>query len=173
MSAALTARPSVALTTAACVLAIAACGSGASKPTDAASNPQLAISQCMRAHGVPNYPDPTKGPGGEGFSIDQSVGGNSNTLTVNGIPFSGPAFTAAEKACKLFGGGAAPPPISESQKIALFHFAQCMRKHGVPDYPDPVFPAGGGIERQDVPGVNRDSPAVKQAAAVCNHGNNA
>lgn len=168
MSARLSAGPLVALATAACVLAIAACGSGASKRTGAAGNPQLALSRCMRAHGLPNYPDPTTGPGGEGFSIAQSIGGTSNTLTVNGIPFGGPAFTAAEKACKLFGGGSAPPPISESQKLALFQFAQCMRRHGVPNYPDPVFPAGGGIERPDVPGVSRDAPAVTQASVACN-----
>ncbi|HWF25549.1 MAG TPA: hypothetical protein VG275_08885 [Solirubrobacteraceae bacterium] len=157
-----------ALAAASCVLALAlaACGSSASNNTrGSSSNAQLALSMCMRAHGVPNYPDPTKGPGGEGFSISTSPG--SDTLTVDGITFSGPVFQAAEKTCKLFGGGTAPPPISESQKIAQFHFAQCMRKHGVPNFPDPVFPASGGVERQSAPGLNRNSPAVQHAAAIC------
>jgi hypothetical protein len=156
---------SPALAAVGCALVLVACGGAGSKPAVAASNPELAISQCMRAHGVPNFPDPTKGPGGVGMSINSSPG--SSTLTVEGIPFSGPAFQAAEKTCKLFGGGTSPPPISESEKIALFHFSQCMRAHGVPDYPDPVFPAGGGIERPSGPGISKESPAVRQAAAVC------
>jgi hypothetical protein len=162
-----------ALAAASCALAaasgaLAACGSSASNETrGSSSNAQLALAMCMRAHGVPNYPDPTKGPGGEGFSISTSPG--SDTLTVEGITFSGPAFHAAEKTCKLFGGGSGPPPISESQKIAEFHFAQCMRKHGVPNFPDPEFPAGGGVERPSVPGLNRDSPAFQHAVARCNN----
>ena len=87
---------------------------------------------------------------------------------MEGIPFSGPAFEAAEKTCKLFGGGTGPAPVSETQKLALFHFSECMRKHGVPDYPDPSFPAGGGIERPSVPGLNLNAPSVTKAAAVCN-----
>jgi hypothetical protein len=156
----------VSLAAVSCALAIGACGGSSSKPTGSSGDSQLALSTCMRAHGVPNYPDPTKGPGGEGFSINSSPG--SSTLTVDGIPFSGPAFSSAERTCKLFGGGSSPPPISESQKVAMFHFAQCMRKHGVPSYPDPTFAAGGGIMRPGVPGLGRNSPAVRQAAATCN-----
>jgi hypothetical protein len=154
------------LASTACALALAACGGSSPKATGSSGDSELATSQCMRAHGVPNFPDPTRGPGGEGRSVSSSPG--SSTVTVEGIPFSGPVFQAAEKACKLFGGGLAPPPISESQKVALFHFAQCMRRNGVPNYPDPVFPAGGGIERPSVPGLSRNSPAVMKAAAVCN-----
>ena len=149
-------------------LALAACGSGGPGNKHAAHSPQLAMAQCMRAHGVPNYPDPITGPGGQGFSISSAVG-NTSTVTVNGITLSGPEFEAAEKNCKLFGGGSGPPPVSEAQKIALFHFAQCMRTHGVPSYPDPTFPAGGGIGRPAIPGLSPDAPAVARAAAECNH----
>lgn len=117
-------------------------------------------------HGVPNFPDPTKGPGGEGFSISARPG--SSTLTVDGITFSGPAFTSAEETCKLFGGGTAPPAISEHQKLQLLAFAKCMRQHGVPNFSDPTFPPGGGIEQGADTGVNRSSPAVRDAAQTCN-----
>jgi hypothetical protein len=147
------------------VLALAACGGTKPKPA-ASSDPQLALAECMRAHGVTNFPDPIRGSGGEGFTISQPVGGGP--LSVNGIAFSGPVFTSAEKTCKLFGGGTKPPPVSESQKLALFKFAACMRAHGVPGYPDPVFPAGGGIQQRNFPpGVNPDSPAFQQAAKAC------
>ena len=155
----------IVLATAGVALAIAACGSSSSEPT-ASSNPQFALARCMRAHGVSGFPDPTKGPGGEGFRITKSVG--SSSLDVDGIPFSGPAFQSAERVCKLFGGGSSPPPISERQKLAMIAKARCIRRHGVPDFPDPTFPAGGGVESGGLgPGLGPRSPAVQRAARDC------
>ncbi len=57
----------------------------------------LAMSRCMRSHGVPNFPDPqfSAGPGG---GIGVRIGGA-------GIDPSSPAFQAAQKVCgKIFGG---------------------------------------------------------------------
>jgi hypothetical protein len=57
----------------------------------------LAMSRCMRSHGVPNFPDPQfqTGPGG-GFGI---------RLKGAGLDPSSPAFQAAQKACgSIFGG---------------------------------------------------------------------
>jgi hypothetical protein len=57
----------------------------------------LAMSRCMRSHGVPNFPDPQfeTAPGG-GFGIRiGGAGSNPNS----------PAFKAAQKACgSIFGG---------------------------------------------------------------------
>ena len=64
----------------------------------------------------------------------------SSTLTIEGIPFSGPTFAAAQKACKFFGGRRGRPQVSENEEWIQLHFAQCMRKHGVPNFPDPTFP---------------------------------
>jgi hypothetical protein len=152
-------RPLITLAAITCAMAIAACGSSkSSRQTSGSSNPQLAVAECMRAHGVPKFPDPTMGSGGEGFAILKYPG---SPLTVDGIAFSGPVFKAAAKTCQL-GGGGTRPPISESQKLALLQFSQCMREHGVPDYPDPKFPPGFGIEVPTVPGLSLNSPAVKE-----------
>ena len=148
------------------MLALAACGGSSAKAGHAAADPQLKMSECMRAHGVPNFPDPTKGSGGEGLSVLIPVGGGATTI--GGIPFSGPVFEAATKTCKFFGGGSAPPAVSESQKQQLFHFAECMRAHGVPNYPDPAFPPGGGIERPSAAGLSVDSPSFQRAIKLCN-----
>jgi hypothetical protein len=46
-------------------------------------------------------------------------------------------------------------------KLAALKFAQCMRAHGVPNYPDPAF---RGIEKPlSVYGINSDSPVVQNA----------
>jgi len=148
------------------VLSVAACGASGTPSgitTNAASgnSSQFALARCMRSHGVPDFPDPRPVTGG--FSISATPG--SSTLTVDGTTFAGPAFESAVKTCKLFAGGTSPPPITASQKRAAVAFAECMRKHGVPNYPDPTFPAGGGIAQGL--GINRNSPAVQAGAAVC------
>ncbi len=59
----------------------------------------LAMSRCMRTHGVPNFPDPQFQSGAGGFGI--RIGGP-------GVDPNSPAFQAAQKACgKIFGGAPA------------------------------------------------------------------
>jgi hypothetical protein len=156
-----------------CAMTIAACGGSGSTPTGQGTtatgdSSPFALSKCMRTHGVSNFPDPSAGPGGEGFHGVNSTPG-SDALTVDGITFSGPAFQAAEKACKklLPGGGGPPPPVSAAQRQAAIANARCMRRHGVPNFPDPTFPAGGGIAIRIGAGVNPQSPAFTHAQAAC------
>ena len=154
-----------------CSLAVAACGGGgrgpAAKSTKSSNNPQLALARCMRSHGVPDFPDPTVGPGGqEGMSVLMSPG--SSTVTVEGVPLSGPAFRAAEKTCRMFGAGTGRPPITGAQKHQMVEFSECMRRHGVKDFPDPTFPAGGGVARAPTPGLDRSSPTFQSAVRACN-----
>jgi hypothetical protein len=59
----------------------------------------LAMSRCMRSHGVPNFPDPQfqAGPGG---GVGIRIGGPGSGINPNS-----PAFQAAQKACgHIFGG---------------------------------------------------------------------
>lgn len=161
---------SIALVAVTVVLAIAACGSSSSEHNRSSSpaGSPIALSNCMRSHGVPNFPDPAMGAGGEGFpgGISQSVSGGPTT--VGGVTFSGPAFQSAVKTCKMFGGGSEPPGISESQKLGMIANARCLRQHGV-DVPDPTFPASGGVQSSFGPGENPYSPAVEHAAKACAH----
>jgi hypothetical protein len=154
-------------------LGFVACGasgtpSGTTTNATSGSSAQFALAQCMRSHGVPNFPDPRTGPngGGEGFSIIATPG--SSTVTIDGTRFAGSAFESAVKTCKLFGGGSGPPPVTAAEKRRAVAFAECMRKHGVPDFPDPTFPAAGGIGQSGGAAIKRNSPAVQAAVAVCN-----
>ena len=111
----------------ACGIAISACGGGSSHKATAGTNAELAISECMRAHGVPNFPDPGKGAGGsEGMTVLLT---GSSVVTVHGIPFSGPAFEAAKKTCGFMSdGGNGPPQLSESYRLAALHFAHTQNR---------------------------------------------
>jgi hypothetical protein len=157
-----------------CAAAITGCGGLGSGPvvvgatTATGNSSPVALSRCMRAHGLTNFPDPEQGSDGLGFPGGLFMS-SDGTLTVDGVSFAGPALQTAQQASKRFlpGGGGPPPPISASQKKAALANAQCMRKHGVPNFPDPTFPAGGGVAIKIGSGVNPQSPAFKQAAAAC------
>jgi hypothetical protein len=148
---------------------LAACGSSSSTPNRAAKLDQMVeFAKCMRANGVPNFPDPGSNGNG-GIQIQQRVG-SGGSLKVNGVTVSSPAFQTAMTACrsKLPNGGH-PPPLSASQRAAMLKFAQCMRTHGVPGFPDPTFAAGGGIRIRFGPGsgIDPSSPSFQQAQAAC------
>jgi hypothetical protein len=76
----------------------------------------------MRANGVPHFPDPD--PKGDfNFGVDV-------TPTV---------FTRAVDACKaLQPPGSLSSKRTPKQQSAALTFAQCVRSHGVKDFPDPV-----------------------------------
>jgi hypothetical protein len=155
-------------------LALSACGSSAkphaSSPYGPASSP-FALSKCMRANGVSNFPDPTAGPGGEGFN---GVGVSNTGTLIDGTTFAGPAATAAEKACKEYlPPGGPPPQMSAAQKARLLTFARCMRSNGVSNFPDPSFGTAAPAKIAGSPnGIDPQAPAFRHALARCGgHGN--
>ncbi|HEU4723600.1 MAG TPA: hypothetical protein VFS59_19765 [Gemmatimonadaceae bacterium] len=77
---------------------------------------------CMRASGVPNFPDPD--PKGE-FNF--------------GVDVTPEVWTKAVDACKaLKPPGALSAKRTPKEQSASLRFAQCVREHGVKDFPDPV-----------------------------------
>jgi hypothetical protein len=65
-------------------------GGGRPRPLSATRRQQmLAFSQCMRAHGISGFPDPTFGGGGAQLRLGSQSGINPQS----------PAFQAAQKAC--------------------------------------------------------------------------
>ena len=148
----------IALAAVSCAVAIAACGSSGS-PSSAAgtgSGDTLALkfADCMRTYGVPTFPDP-------GSPISPSSGINERS----------PGFQSAEQTCNKLQPGSRPKgsPLPEAQRVAALARAQCIRKHGVPNWPDPTFPSSGGMMIAARPGLNPQSPTVKQAMAACGH----
>ena len=162
------------LAVAACVsgVLLAGCGgsstrsSGGSVRETSASAPiaELAFSKCMRANGVPNFPDLT----GHGLRIV----GNGQTLSVNGVSVNAPAFRAAHQTCeKYMPHTEATPEQSAQQRHRGLQFARCMRSHGVPNFPDPrVISSSGGNQEVYLPGVNPQSPAFVAGAKACGGG---
>lgn len=152
--------PAVAVT-----LAIAACGSSGHKPS-ASETAAYAFAKCMRTHGVPNFPDPRSSSAGGGFALELS----GSVMTVDGVTLSGPAFHTASTACSHLDRSVLPPPLTEAQKQGMVAKAQCIRRHGVPGFPDPTFgPGGYGAGVMLGSGLRPDSPAIESAARACAH----
>ena len=118
-------------------------GSGSSFPDSSASTQQkmVAYAQCMRTHGVPEFPEPT-----EGKLLLRSSDKNGH---VTGLNPESAQFQAAQKVCgKLAPNGGKPPSAAEQTKMQEqgLKFSQCMRSHGVPNFPDPEFRhSGAGV----------------------------
>lgn len=123
-------------------------GASAEKHFDAA----LKYSQCMRSHGVVNFPDPNSG-------------GGINISSASGIDPNSPQFQAAGKSCRRY----FPAPHLSQAQIAqeeqgLLNFAACMRKNGAPSYPDPKFAPNGAVSEG---GPNPNVPNLQAAAKAC------
>ncbi len=141
-----------------------AAGSGASSAGSAgggAAAAQLAskgvaYAHCMRAHGVPNYPDPKI-----------SVRGSEVSIAVAARP--GPQFNSAEQACRKLlpnggPGSSGSAPLSPSEQAQVLKLAACIRSHGVPNLPDPTF-SGGGVHLPE--SVDTHSAVFKSAEQAC------
>jgi hypothetical protein len=132
-------------------------GGGESSPGSQA----VAYAECMRSHGVPNFPDPKVSTNGNEVKV--AIGVNPS-ITGN------PHFKSAQQACNklLPGGGPGEGPthqITPQEQSRYLKAADCVRSHGVPNFPDPTFSGGGvHIEHQ---GLNESSPAFKAAVHAC------
>jgi hypothetical protein len=135
---------------------LAACSGGpAHTAGQTGSHSALAYAQCMRSHGLPNFPDPNAQGG---FSLPSGITPNS------------PQYLTADKACQSKEGGGHLSPAKFAQlETRLLKFAQCMRTHGVPGYPDPTFSANGGVSQAvgKSDGVNPQSPQYQAAQKTC------
>jgi hypothetical protein len=161
--------------TCACAIAIAACGSsghsaGAASSDSSVRAAELRVSECMRSHGVPNFPDPSTGGGG-GFNLNGT-----------GISPQSPALRSAQQTCfKLLRGGSPFTQHKTAQAMAQdLRISECMRRHRVSGFPDPtVKPPSpnpseySAVEDTDgavlaVPStIDTSSPVFRQAAAAC------
>ncbi len=133
------------------VLLAAACSARSSATSGPAGSPAVAFSHCMRAHGVPAYPDPA-GQGGVPKITPQQAG------------VSDTVFRAAQRAC------ASLLQPSQAQALrtmtGLLDFARCMRAHGITGWPDPTTDRAGQPVF-DIPGLDPASPRVSGAADAC------
>jgi hypothetical protein len=121
---------------------------------DAKRDAALAYAACTRRHAVSNFPDP---------------GASTNDVR---IEKSAPQFKRAERACQqLLPNGGNPSPQEQAQHLRqALHYAACMRRNGVVNFPDSTQAPDGGPDFGQIgpsAGVNPASPQFKAAKKVC------
>jgi hypothetical protein len=168
----ITRRPGVVAVTVGLLLLTAACGSGTSSSSTSSTSgtsssgtggvsaayvsDKLGLARCLRAHGVPNYPDP-------------NASGQEPPISKHLI--ASRQGQAAVRACRSWSNRIHNDIAAQNQAVMgeYVRFAQCMRAHGLPDFPDPVN-AEGRVEfvlsaSQD--GFDPHSPQVLGKAHQC------
>ena len=131
--------------------------SSSSSNTPAASTQDgaVAFARCMRSNGVSRYPDPS--------SSGQLVKESLQQLAVTSSQFQ-----SAQSACRhLLPNGGQPPSQAEQLQVKALglEFAECVRAHGVPNFPDPD--SSGRIPDPATSGIDQGSPKFQAANQAC------
>jgi hypothetical protein len=122
-------------------------GQGSTSGSDSSQTGAVAFAQCVRSHGVPDFPDPQNGH-----------------FLISGADQSNPNFQSAVQTCQhLLPGGSATNGGSGANSSAELAFAHCMQTHGVPNFPDPSASGALAIPQ----GVNANSPQFQTAFQEC------
>ncbi len=120
----------------------------------------VAYANCMRTHGVTNFPDPQISHNGSEVSVKIAV--------PVGAVKGNPKFGTAQEACRKLlpsGGPGHLAALTPAQQEQYLKAAACIRSHGLPSFPDPTF-SGGGVHI-DHQKLNESSPAFKTAVHDC------
>ena len=155
-------------------IVLAACTSGPSSPGVASINSSstsshaktkpksyphspLGLALCMRAHGISDFPEPSAA------GAIQVLPGQGSDLNP-----SNPRFRAAFNACRSIFGPQPSPAQQAAQLAQGLKFADCMRAHGVTNFPDPS--SGGGFVVKSSSDFNPNSPTFQSALRACSGG---
>ena len=92
-------------------------------PSDYAKD--VAYAECMRTHGEPSFPDPNA---------------QGDFLFSGGLRPGSPRFISANKVCAHLEPDAGVQTAADQREALTvgLKVSACMRRHGVPDFPDPT-----------------------------------
>jgi hypothetical protein len=149
-------RIAAVFTVAACAAVLSGCGGSSSSTTGGSSAYTKAevYAQCMRAHGIPSFPDPDA----QGQFPPIQIGRNG---------VSQQAVQSAESACQSVhpGGAQSGGQQQQGRQTQALNFSKCMRAHGVLNFPDPSASNGG--MGYNLAGVDTQSPQYQSAQQAC------
>jgi hypothetical protein len=153
------------------LLAAACGGSSATANTFApgATHAQsVAFAKCMRANGVPGFPDPN----------GQGVFNNAQVQALTNGPQGDSALHQCRSVLPNAGTGLTVTQIQAIQQQNLHNAVKaaiCMRAHGITNFPDPAgtTQASGVNWPQTLPGIDTGSPPYEKAYRTCSRADGA
>jgi hypothetical protein len=128
-------RPANAQSRTSSAAASRAAGAGAHATGAALATGLLAYASCVRAHGVPSFPDPA-GAGWMPKESEQQLGVSNSQLEA-GQRDCGRLLAAGDSL-----SGQPDQTVSAEQQRHYLAAAACMRSRGITNFPDPIFSDG-------------------------------
>ena len=116
----------------------------------------LSYAECMRIHGVPNFPDPIKSS--RGMQFNSKADSDS------------PQFSSANRTCEHLlpdNGGMPTAAQVAAETTKLLKWAHCMRTHGLPNFADPKIISNSRAFEIQLSGANPNSPQFQAAQKAC------
>jgi len=157
------------------VIVVTACSGATSTPRVATANGGTAphttapatvtqlihtAAQCLRDHGIPTFPDPVVDTHGNLQYDDQLLKSLPAAVSQAAQVACRSQINAAEASVNV-----AQPPATPQEIQQATQFAQCMRQHGWPNFPDPDSHASFQLANpNDGPRDKRD-PSFQACAA--------
>jgi len=133
---------------------------GSSSNQSSANQSGIAFASCMRANGVPNFPD----------SAISDTNGRVELNIPSGLDTNSSQFKSAMQTCRKDlpnGGSSGGGSSSGSSAQQVIKFANCMRANGVPNFPEPNSQGQELITGGS--GLNPNSPQFQSAMQTCQH----
>lgn len=127
-------------------------GPGAAEGQSKGRDP-VAYAKCMRENGVPNFPDPDEN-------------GQIRLDPNSGVDQESAEFRKGQEACKQYLGSAAKVKEDAASQWTVenkLKYADCMRKNGLPSFPDPDKNGQMVLPRS----LDPESEQFKSAESAC------
>src|SRR5579872_3620130 len=108
---------------------------------------------CMRANGEPTFPDPNA----------------QGVISAGSLDRGSPQFERALDACRKNMKNGTSSPAQQAQELRqAVAMSACMRRNGVPNFPDPQSGPGGQVIRiSPNSGIDPSSPQFQRAQQTC------
>jgi len=125
----------------------------------------LAYAGCMRSHGDPTFSPPT--------TVDnagEQVVGWAQPGDLKGDPKAMSQYRSANSTCEILlpNNGNGPNQAQVQQQLAKdLRFSECMRSHGLPNFPDPKETSHEGISISSAHPLDPNSPKFQTAQQGC------
>jgi hypothetical protein len=156
----------VAIVVVAAAFGLAGCGGTPSSGTRGSPNTggsptstsAVRFSQCMRSHGVPNFPDPTSN-------------GTIPKGTAQQFGVSDSRYQTVQTACAhlLPNSGGVSQAVIQRAMNGMRRFAQCMRSDGVSNWPDPSTDRAGYPAFYLQGEIDMSAPQIMTKIHACQH----
>lgn len=124
----------------------------------------LAYAGCMRSHGDPTFSPPTTVE-----NAGEQVVGWAQPGDLKGDPQAMAQYRSADKTCDVLlpNNGNGPNQAQVQEQLAKdLKFSECMRSHGLPDFPDPKE-TSQGISISSAHPIDPGSARFQAAQQAC------